>query len=166
MRFPVARGLLCDGRAPRRMAGLRWDALCALGAMIACTATAAAADISVTDAWVTPSEATGTDVVLSMTVKNDGAAADTLLRAHCPFAGFVEKHTIDHGEGAPSMRPVKDIPVPAHSTLKMSSSGYHLMLLQTSEKLSEGGKFACSVTFRSAGPMDIEVKVAKTAPAS
>src|ERR1700756_2678972 len=61
---------------------------------------AGGADITVSQAWVTPTEAVRTDVVLSMTVTNDGAESDALVRATCPFANFSEKRTIDHGEGA------------------------------------------------------------------
>jgi copper(I)-binding protein len=40
---------------------------------------AAGADIKVSQAWVAPTEAVGTDVVLSMTVTNDGADPDALV---------------------------------------------------------------------------------------
>lgn len=127
--------------------------------------TASAADLAVSKAWVAPSETVGANTVVSMTVRNDGPA-DALLRARCPFANFSEKHAIDLGEGAPAMRTVPNIPVPAHSTLTMTSSGYHLMMLQTTETLRVGAKYTCSVTFRTAGAMDIEVKVAEAAPTS
>lgn len=151
-------------RRDQRILATRSKITLSVGALLLSAAAASAADLSVSKAWVTPDEKVGSGVVVSMIVKNDGAEADVLLRARCPFANFSEKHTVDLGEGAPAMRSIPNIPVPAHSTLQMSSSGYHLMMLQTTEKLAVGAKFTCSVSFRKAGSMDVEVQVARAAP--
>src|SRR5271163_2200435 len=124
----------------------------------------AGADITVSQAWVAPTEAVGTDVVLSMTVTNDGADADALVRVACPFANFSEKRTIDHGEGAPAKRAIPNIPLPPRTAVMMAETGYHVALLQVREKLVEGAMFKCSLRFRDAGSMDVEVRVSRSEP--
>jgi hypothetical protein len=104
-------------------------------------------------------EQTGGDVPLLMTITNDGAEADALLRVNCPFANFAEKHIVDRGEGSPAMRAVKSIPIPANQTMELKADGYHVMLLQTRQKLVDGEALHCSVTFQKAGLVETEVQV-------
>lgn len=127
---------------------------------------AAGADVTVSRAWVAPTEAVGTDVVLSMTVTNDGAESDALVRAACPFANFSEKRTIDHGEGAPSNRAIPNIPLPPHDKVTMAETGFHVELLQVREPLVEGTTFTCNLSFRKAGAMEVRVKVSRSEPSS
>jgi copper(I)-binding protein len=119
----------------------------------------AAGALSVTQAW-TPTAAQGTDTPLFMTIHN-GGAGDLLLRARCTAANFSEQHTVDHGEGFPSMRTVKSIPIAADGVTRLEADGYHVMLLQTTRALAAGDRFNCSITFRDAGKQDIDVGVGK-----
>lgn len=124
---------------------------------------AAAGDaLQVTNARVAPSGETGIDIPLVMTIKNDAAEADALLRVRCPFANFSEKHTVDRGEGAPSMRAIKSIPIPENKTTELKHDGYHVMLLQTRQKLVAGDKLTCAITFQKAGTKETEVQVSQT----
>jgi copper(I)-binding protein len=104
----------------------------------------------------------GIDLPLLMTVRNDTAEADALLRVRCPFANFSERHTVDRGEGAPAMRAVKSIPIPENKTIELKQDGYHVMLLQTRQKLVHGEKFTCAITFQKAGTKETEVQVSQT----
>lgn len=124
---------------------------------------AAAGDtLQVTDARVSASNDIGIDLPLLMTIRNDAAEADALLRVRCPFANFSEKHTIDRGEGAPAMRAVKSIPIPENKTTELKHDGFHVMLLQTRQKLVHGEKFTCAITFQKAGTKETEVQVSQT----
>lgn len=121
---------------------------------------AAAADaLQVTNAHVYASDEIGIDVPLLMTVRNDASEADALLRVRCPFANFSERHTVDRGEGAPAMRAVKSIPVLENKTTDLKPDGYHVMLLQTRQKLAVGETFTCAITFQKAGTKETEVQV-------
>ena len=123
---------------------------------------AAAGDtLQVTNAHVYASDETGIDVPLLMTVRNDASEADALLRVRCPFANFSERHTVDRGEGAPAMRAVKSIPVPENKTTELKPDGFHVMLLQTRQKLTVGETFACAITFQKAGTKETEVQISK-----
>ena len=123
----------------------------------------AAADdaLQVTNARVPASDQMGIDLPLLMTIRNDTAEADALLRVRCPFANFSEKHTVDRGEGAPAMREVKSIPVPENKTTELKRDGYHVMLLQTRQKLVDGEKFTCAIVFQKAGTKETEVQVSR-----
>jgi copper(I)-binding protein len=124
---------------------------------------AAAGDaLQVTNAWVPASDEVGIDLPLVMTIRNDAAEADAILRVRCPFANFSEKHTVDRGEGAPAMREIKSIPIPENKTIELKRDGYHVMLLQTRQKLVDGETFTCAVVFQKAGTKETEVQVSRT----
>jgi hypothetical protein len=123
---------------------------------------AAGGGLEVTSARVRASDEIGIDLPLLMTVRNDTAEADAILRVRCPFANFAEKHTVDRGEGAPAMRAVKSIPIPENKTTELKPDGYHVMLLQTRQKLVDGETFTCAVVFQKAGTKETEVRVSRT----
>lgn len=125
---------------------------------------AQAGDISVTNAWTPPDAEIGSDAVLGMVVANGGADPDALVRASCPVSNFTERRQIDTGEGGKSARTVKDIPIPANSKVVLNSEGFHVALLQTRQKLEQGEEFQCSVSFRRAGAIQVQVRVSQKAP--
>ena len=123
---------------------------------------AAAGDaLQVTNARVPASDEVGIDLPLVMTIRNDAAEADAILRVRCPFANFSEKHTVDRGEGAPAVREIKSIPIPENKTIELKRDGYHVMLLQTRQKLVDGETFTCAVVFQKAGTKETEVQVSR-----
>ena len=135
----------------------------AAAGVLAALSPAAAADLSVSDAWVPAASEAGVDVGLYMTIKNDAVAPDALLRVSCPFANFSERRTVDVGEGGLADRAIPDIPVPAHATLTLTPKSYHVALLQTRDKLTAGESLSCRVSFRTAGAMDVKVMVSQSA---
>ena len=60
------------------------------------------------------------------------------------------------------MRAVKSIPIPENKTIELKQDGYHVMLLQTRQKLVDGETFTCAVAFQKAGTRETEVKVLRT----
>jgi len=122
-------------------------------------AAALAEGVQITDARVPVSDQTGVDLPFLMTVRNDATEADAILRVRCPVSNFSEKHTIDRGEGAPAMRAISSIPIPAGKTTELKRDGYHVMLLQTRQKLVDGETFTCAVVFQKAGTRETEVRV-------
>ena len=122
-----------------------------------------AGSLQISKAWA-PEAQTGGDAPLLMTIANPGSEADSLVRARCPVANFLEKHTVDRGEGAPAMRAISAIPVPPNRTITLTPGSYHLMLLQLREPLIVGQHFVCSTVFTESGAMDVGVEVASGAP--
>ena len=119
-----------------------------------------AASVEVIDAWTPASAQTRADTPIYMTIANRSDVPDSLVRARCPVANFVEKHATDRGEGGYAMREIKAIPIPAGGTVKLEAHSVHLMLLQTTQVLQKGETFTCSVVFQKAGTMPVEVTVA------
>lgn len=118
--------------------------------------------IKISQAWVPATERAGGDLPLLMTIENKSDIADTLVRVRCPVANFTEKHTVDRGEGAPAMRAIPGIPIAANSTIVLKPDGYHVMLLQTRQALTEGETFTCAVVFQKAGTIETEVHVSRS----
>jgi copper(I)-binding protein len=148
--------------APSGRSGFLAIGLIAVGLWLTPGFAAAGDALQVTNARVPASDEVGIDLPLLMTIRNDTAEADALLRVRCPFANFAEKHTIDRGEGAPAMRAVKSIPIPENKTTELKRDGYHIMLLQTRQKLVDGETFTCAVAFQKAGTKETEVQVSRT----
>jgi copper(I)-binding protein len=150
----------------------RADALGALFALALAPTVAWAAgpaeSLSVSHGWAPAPAKVGADTSLYMTITNTGDAADGLLRIRCPFALFATKVTVDQGEGAPSAREVKAIPIPAGQTLTMTPDNWHVQLLQSTEAVQPGQTVACTLTFEKAGSRPLDVTIvpagAKAAP--
>ncbi|MBO4225849.1 copper chaperone PCu(A)C [Bradyrhizobium neotropicale] len=145
-----------------RRSGIIAIGLVAVGTWLTPEAAAADVALQVTNARVPVSEEIGINLPLLMTIRNDAAEPDAILRVRCPFANFSEKHTVDRGEGAPAMREIKSIPIPENKTTELKRDGYHVMLLQTRQKLVDGEKFTCAVVFQKAGTKETEVEVSRT----
>jgi periplasmic copper chaperone A len=125
---------------------------------------AQADNIVVSDAWTPPNGEIGSDVVLGMVVTNDAADADALVRVSCPIANFSERRQIDIGEGGKSARAIHDIPIAPKSKVVLNDAGFHVALLQTRQKLEQGEEFQCSISFRRAGAVQVQVRVLQKAP--
>lgn len=155
-------GLERGGRTPSGRSGLLPIGLVAVGLWLTPGFVMAGDVLQVTNARVPASDEIGIDLPLLMTIRNDAAEGDAISRVRCPFANFSEKHTVDRGEGAPAMRAVKSIPIPENKTTELKRDGYHVMLLQTRQKLVKGETFTCAVVFQKAGTEEAEVQVSRT----
>ena len=158
---PGGRNTL-SGRSGLLAIALATAGLVAAGLGLAPGSAAAGDTLQVTNARVTASDQVGVDLPLLMTIRNDGAEADAISRVRCSIANFSEKHTVDRGEGGLAMRAVKSIPIPENKTVELTRDGYHVMLLQTRQKLVDGEKFTCAVVFQNAGTKETEVQVSPT----
>jgi periplasmic copper chaperone A len=154
------RGLRLSLYEASRLAALRL----ALLAWLIAAGAAHADDIVVSDAWTPPNGDVGSDVVLGMVVTNDAADADALVRVSCPVANFSEKRQIDIGEGGKSARAIHDIPIAPKSKVVLNGAGFQVALLQTRQKLEQGEEFQCSISFRRAGAVQVQVRVLQNAP--
>lgn len=144
---------------PHAVTGVLSLVVFAAGAGIGPASAADSRQLRIAQARLPAIEQVGGDVPLLMAITNDGVEADALLRVNCPFANFAEKHTVDRGEGSPAMRAIKSIPIPANQTTELKADGYHVMLLQTRQKLVAGEALHCSVAFQKAGLLETEVQV-------
>ncbi len=115
----------------------------------------------VSRAWAPAPAKVGDDTPLYMTIANNGDVPDKLLRTRCTFAQFTEMVTVDTGgEGSPSTRVVKAIPLPPRHTVVLKPLGYHIVLLQTAASLAPGKVLGCTVRFQNVGERLVEVTIA------
>lgn len=140
-----------------RVAGLM------LASCLSLPAFADAAAPKIDKVWAPPGDK-GIDLPIYMTVNNSGDA-DHIVRFGCPdMAHFTEKRTTDHGEGAPSAREIKTIPIKAGGTTMLEPDGYHLALLKIMKPAKAGDTFNCKVAFQRSGTKEIEVRVVVAKP--
>lgn len=131
----------------------------AAGLLLATGSFAHAADPAVTikAAWV-PAADKGADTNLYMTIENHGAE-DAITRVRCEAANFTELRIVDRGEGFPSARGVKTIPIAAGGETALTSEGFNVRLLQLTGPLEPGTAFDCSLRLRGGGQPKVVVTV-------
>lgn len=119
-----------------------------------------AGEVTVSAPWsrATPGPLKVGVVYLQMT--NGGATPDRLLGAKTAAAERVEIHGTVNEAGVMRMRPIESIALPPGRTLRFDpASGYHLMLMNLTAPLKEGGEFAMELTFERAGMIALRVTV-------
>jgi copper(I)-binding protein len=92
-----------------------------------------------------------------------GKSATRLVAAESPVAGKAEIHHMKMENGVMKMFPVEGIDLPAGKTVKLASSGYHLMLLDLKRELKAGERVPLRLTFEQPGKkretMELSVEV-------
>jgi hypothetical protein len=92
-------------------------------------------------------------------IRNAGASPDRLTGGSADFAG-VEIHQMKMDKGVMTMRQVKDgLEIPAHGSVKLAPSGYHLMFTGLKHALVKGESVKATLTFEHAGPVTVEFPV-------
>ena len=106
---------------------------------------AAAAQVSVKDAWVrgTVAGQKATGAFMQITSATDTA----LVAVASPVAKVVEIHTMSHEGGVMKMRAVDAIAVPAGKPVELGPGGFHVMLMDLGQPLKEGEKVPLTLTF-------------------
>ena len=100
-----------------------------------------------------------------MVIHNSTDADDAIVAVSSPVAEFVELHLSSmDDEGMMSMNQVAEIPVPAHADAVLEPGGFHLMLINLSEPLTEGTEVELTLEFMSAEPQTVVAPVMADAP--
>ena len=94
-----------------------------------------------------------------LTVINHGAAGDRLLAVSTPVAAKAQLHSNIVDAGVMKMRPVEAIEIAAKGSTALEPGGVHVMLMGVQNPLKEGDAFAMTLTFETAGSVDVEVHV-------
>jgi copper(I)-binding protein len=147
---PVTRGI------PMRLTNLTFFAAAALAA----SAFAAAPAIDISRVMARASAPGQPSAAVYLTIKNNGAIADKLLRITTPVAASAELHTMSMTGNVMKMREVTEVTIAADSTLTMApGGGYHVMLTGLKQPLVEGQPVALRLTFDKAGVVDTQITV-------
>jgi hypothetical protein len=116
-------------------------------------------DLTIENPWAraTPK---GADVGAGyLEIRNDGAAADRLTGGSADFAN-VEIHEMKMENGIMKMRAVTDgLEIPAHGSVKLAPSGYHLMFTGLKRQLVKGQTLKATLTFERAGAAAVDFPV-------
>lgn len=100
-----------------------------------------------------------------MVIHNSTDADDAIVAVSSPVAEFVELHLSSmDDEGMMSMNQVAEIPIPAHADAVLEPGGFHLMLINLSEPLTEGTEVELTLEFMSAEPQTVVAPVMADAP--
>jgi copper(I)-binding protein len=95
-----------------------------------------------------------------MTIRNKTARKDTLVSVTADWAERAELHTIEaDSDGILSMKQVKEIALPPHTTVKLENGGYHIMFYGVKRPVKEGERVPLVLHFRRAGKLPVTVPV-------
>ena len=131
-------------------------------AVAALSGNALAADlaIDISRAFARASAPGQPSAAVYLTIKNNGAVADKLLRISTPIAASAELHTMSMTDHVMKMREVTDVAIAANTTLTMTpGAGYHVMLTGLKQALVEGQAVPLQLTFDRAGVVDVQIKI-------
>lgn len=93
-------------------------------------------------------------------IENTGERDDRLVGASSNAARDVQLHeTIDTGQSAGTMKPVRRIAVPAGATVRLRPGGYHLMIMGLRHQLDPGSSVPVRLDFASGARLRIELPV-------
>lgn len=96
-----------------------------------------------------------------MTLRNNGDAADKLVKIASPDAERVEIHETKVEGGMAMMRPVAGIELKRRASVQLKPGGLHVMLMGLRRPLKEGEHIKLVLTFERAGTIEIEARVEK-----
>ena len=116
-------------------------------------------DLTVSGAWM-PEPANPEVGALYLEVANDAEHDDALTGVVTSVSETAELHTTGTDEsGVSRMEEVEEVPVPAGETVELTSGGYHVMVLDIPEPLTEGDEFTTVLTFDGGTELDLTVPV-------
>ncbi|HUJ00002.1 MAG TPA: copper chaperone PCu(A)C [Usitatibacter sp.] len=127
-------------------------------AALAFAASAAAADLRVTGAWIRwiPGGAPSGGY---FTVHNDSSVPIDLLGASSPQYGAVDLHrTVMEGTTS-RMEAIDKVTVPAHGELRFKPGSYHLMMMRPGPAVKVGGEATVVLRFSGGRTLDARFPV-------
>ena len=129
------------------------------------SAPATAGDVTVDGAWARPTVGSSRQGVIYLSITNAGTEADRLTGASTPAAASAELHTMTMDDGMMKMRAVEAITIPPGETVALSPGGDHIMLMGLVAPLRKGTSIALTLSFETAGDLDLTVPVQDEPPA-
>ena len=116
-------------------------------------------DLVIMEPWARATIGQVTTAAAYLTVVNHGEAGDRLLAVSTPAAERAELHSVTMVEGVMKMRAVEAIEVAGKEATALEPGGYHVMLMGVHHALKEGDAFPLTLTFETAGSVEVEVHV-------
>jgi periplasmic copper chaperone A len=110
------------------------------------SAPAAAAEVTVSDAWIRAMPAQ-LPAAGYFTIRNTGAKEVVLVSVGTPACGMLMLHKSSDKGGMESMEDVDRVAVPPGGTVSFAPGGYHLMCMQPSAQITPGGNIVVALKF-------------------
>lgn len=101
-----------------------------------------------------------------MTLRNNGAVADRLVKVASPLAEKAEIHETKVDGGMAMMRPVGAVELKPRRSVQLKPGGLHVMLMGLRRPLEEGERIKLVLTFERAGTIEVEARVEKAGAAA
>jgi copper(I)-binding protein len=137
------------------LAAILLAAPCGIATVLAQTAT-----IEVDQPWAraTPGHVKSGAAYLTVT---DHGAADRITGVSTPVAGMAMIHETFMDNGVAKMRMLDDVALQPHTPVMFKPGGMHIMLEDLKQPLKAGDSFPLTLTFATAPPVTVTVKVLK-----
>jgi periplasmic copper chaperone A len=115
------------------------------------------AQVTVSEAWVrgTVAAQKATGAFMTLTSAQDSR----LVGASSPAAGVVEVHEMKMVGDVMRMRQIDALALPSGQPVRLSPGGYHLMMMQLKQPLTDGEKIALTLEFEDAHKVRSKVVV-------
>lgn len=95
-----------------------------------------------------------------LTITNKGTTDDTLVSASSPVAGMTQIHEMKMEGDVMKMNEVEGgLVIPAGGSVMLAPGGFHIMFMDLKEPLVEGATFPVTLTFATAGTIEIQLVV-------
>ena len=128
-------------------------------------ATAAAASLQVTEAWMLPAPPGAPTAAAYVTIRNAGVRPDRLLGGSSPLAQKVEVHQMSMRDGMMGMQQLRDgLAIAARQDVKLMPGGIHLMLIGPKRTFVAGEHVPLLLQFAHAGTVRADVAVVSNPP--
>ena len=116
-------------------------------------------DIQIRHPWSRATPVGAKVGVAYMEIRNNGAQPDKLVSISTSVARRAEMHITEREGEVMKMRQVKAFEIPARERYALRPGGSHLMLVDLTQPLKVGERFAMKLQFERAGELEIELEV-------
>ncbi|OSP55913.1 copper chaperone PCu(A)C [Pseudoruegeria sp. SK021] len=121
----------------------------------------AAAQVSVTAAWVPVAPPVVRAHAAYLTLHNAGADAVVLTGISAPDYAKAQVHDSVDVDGIASMVAIPALDIPAGGTVALRPGGTHIMLMGPAASIAEGGRVPLVLTFSDGTVLAVEAEVAR-----
>lgn len=116
-------------------------------------------DLTIGHPWARATVGGVKNGVVYVTLVNDGAKPDRLLKASSPLAASVSLHNNIKDGDIVRMREVDGVDIPAGQIVELKPGGFHIMLMGLTRPLKDGEMFPLTLTLANEGEVPVEVMV-------
>ena len=117
----------------------------------------------VRDAWTPAQEASAAANPAFLSIESQSETTDYLVGGYTPVAERVELHNRVERNGRKRTVRVTRIPIDANDGLTLKPNGYHIMLVNMSDKAKAGSTFPLTLKFQNSGSKQIVVSIDRRA---